>query len=381
MARIVRKLTKRIFIIINLVVVILFLFACLNGYLHPERWWFFSLLGLIFPLLLFLVFGFLVFWALFRSRWITISVVALIVGFTNIRVFMGFHFATGFEQEKKEGTIRILTWNVAWFDEQNRQFKRTESYRKKMLEFIKEQDADILCFQEYLEPGKNASYSNEKELARLNYPYHYRVIDYARKNGSYGAGVALFSRFPILDTFHLKYPGPENMRAAESLIACDLDVHGQTIRIFTTHLQSVLFRQKDYRDLQIIKNAQDSMIDASRSIINKLKRGYTFRGYQADLVREYLDESPHPEIICGDFNDVPNSYTYFRIKGDRQDVFIRKGSGVGRTFSHISPTLRIDYILADKAFKVQQYKRFPLPYSDHYPVVADVLLPDTAASK
>jgi endonuclease/exonuclease/phosphatase family metal-dependent hydrolase len=102
--------------------------------------------------------------------------------------------------------------------------------------------------------------------------------------------------------------------------------------------------------------------------------GYTFRGFQADLVRNKLDSCPYPEIICGDFNDVPNSYTYFRIKGNRQDVFVRKGSGLGRSFTAVSPTLRIDYILTDKAFDVLQYNRFLVPWSDHYPIVADLKL-------
>ncbi len=38
---------------------------------------------------------------------------------------------------------------------------------------------------------------------------------------------------------------------------------------------------------------------------------------------------PYPEIICGDFNDVPNSFTYFTIKGPRQDAFLEKGAKFG----------------------------------------------------
>jgi endonuclease/exonuclease/phosphatase family metal-dependent hydrolase len=374
MARFVRTFTKRIFIIINIVVVVLFLLACVNRYLHPDQWWLFSLLGLAFPLLLLLVFGFVIFWILFRSRWVFLSMATLVIGFAAIRVLIGFHFGASFKEEKQADAIRILTWNVAWFNEPNKKTRGMEDYRKKMLGFIREQDADILCFQEYLEPP---SRSNLKELVKLKYPYHYKVCDYASRHG-HQVGVAIFSRFPITDTFRLRYPGPETLRAAESLISVDLDIKGQKIRLYTTHLQSVLFQKNDYRNLEIIRNADDSIVMASRSIIRKLRRGYTLRGYQADLVRERLDASPYPEIICGDFNDVPNSYTYFRIKGNRQDAFIRRSSGVGRTFSHISPTLRIDYTLADEAFTILQYKSEPLPYSDHYPVITDVLLPRQA---
>jgi endonuclease/exonuclease/phosphatase family metal-dependent hydrolase len=374
MTRFVKTFTKRFLIILNLVIANLFLIACANAWLHPAKWWFFSLLGLAFPLLLILAFAFLVFWSILRSKWFVISAIALVVGIPNIRAFWGLHFFSSFKTEKKENSIRILTWNVEWFDEHNYRNKDHKDYRKKMLAFIQEQNADILCFQEFLEPGKSFNYSNTKAILQLNYPYYYRTVDYGQKGGRFEAGGAIFSRFPIVDTQRLRYPGPETLRAAESLLAADIQVGTKRIRIYTTHLQSVLFQKTDYQNLEIIKSADDSMITASRSIIKKLRQGYSQRGSQADLVRQQLDSCPYPEVITGDFNDVPNSYTYFRIKGNRQDVFIRKGGGIGRSFSHISPTLRIDYILADKVFEVLQYKRFLVPWSDHYPVVADLKL-------
>ncbi|MBS1935054.1 MAG: endonuclease/exonuclease/phosphatase family protein, partial [Bacteroidetes bacterium] len=161
-------------------------------------------------------------------------------------------------------------------------------------------------------------------------------------------------------------------------IAADINVNGDTIRVFTTHLQSVLFRSKDFRDLETIKNVDDSVLQASKSIVKKLRHAYSLRSGQADLVRGQLDKSPYPSIICGDFNDVPNSYTYFHIRGNKQDAFIKKGLGIGRTYVNLSPTLRIDYILADPEFSVLQCKRFNLPYSDHHPVVADLQLPSKA---
>jgi endonuclease/exonuclease/phosphatase family metal-dependent hydrolase len=371
MARFVRTLGRRILIIVNIVVVVLFMLSCLNGYLHPSAWWFFSLLGLFFPFLLALVFLFMLLWVLLRSRWALMSMIALLLGFTNIRVLFGFHFSDHFKTEKQKDDIRILTWNIEWFGAH----QKDKENRKKMLDFIQEQNADILCFQEFLEPGRNKTLSNELAIKKMQYPYSYRVIDYGRKNGPYEVGVAIFSRFPITDTFRIRYPGPESKRASESLIAVDVNIGDKPVRLFTTHLQSVLFRSNDYRALEIIKSADDSLLMASKSIIRKLRQGYTLRGYQADLVRQQLDASPHPEIICGDFNDVPNSYTYFQIKGDRKDAFIRSSSGLGRTFAHVSPTLRIDYIMTDRVFEIVQCKRFRLPYSDHYPVIADIRLP------
>ena len=374
MARFVRKFTKRFFIVSNIVFVIFFLFACANAWLNPVRWWFFSILGLVFPVLLILDIGFIIFWAIFRSRWVILPLAALVLAFTNLRVLIGFHVFSGFEQQKEKGSIRILTWNVAWFDAVNEGKPGHEGYREKMFDFIREQDPDIVCFQEYNELRKRDPRSNMGDMAKMGFVHYFKSIDYGKEDGPIEVGAAIFSKFPIEDTFRVRYPGPLALRASESLIGCDLTVNGRPIRLYTTHLQSVLFKAKDYQDIQAIKNADDSFYNASKSIVRKLRQAYALRSYQADLVRQELDNCPRPEILTGDFNDVPNSYTYFRIKGDRQDAFVRKGSGISQTFTHISPTLRIDYVLADKAFDVLQYKRVKLPYSDHYPVVVDLKL-------
>jgi endonuclease/exonuclease/phosphatase family metal-dependent hydrolase len=57
-----------------------------------------------------------------------------------------------------------------------------------------------------------------------------------------------------------------------------------------------------------------------------------------------------------------------------QDAFLKKGFGIGRTFTGLSPTLRIDYIFADHHFKIKQFNRIVKNLSDHYMLVADVQL-------
>lgn len=368
----IRTIAKRFFIIFHIGIVALFLLSCANAFLHPEKWWFIAILGLAFPFLLILVILFLLLWTLFRSRWAFLSLAALLLGYSNIRALIGIH-PGGFKLTKEAKSIRILTWNVRWFDEQKRITKGAYPSRKQMLAFIQEQNPDVLCFQEYFETNK-VNYSNMRDIQKMNYPYCYRVIDYGREGGPLEVGVAIFSRFPIVDSMRLRYPGPVHLRAAESLIYCDISTGAQTIRVFNTHLQSVLFQKEDYARLRMIRTADDSMLDASKSILKKLRQGYASRGTQVDIVREQIDKSPHPFVLCGDFNDVPNSYTYFRIRGGHQDAFIAASNGIGRTYRDVAPTLRIDYIMADKQFDVLQCKRFAVPYSDHYPVLADLRL-------
>ena len=160
----------------------------------------------------------------------------------------------------------------------------------------------------------------------------------------------------------------------EALVHADIKVNEDTIRVFATHLQSVQFRQRDYEAIDEIKTASDSLIDNSKTVLAKLRKAIILRASQADIVRQIMDDSPYPTIFCGDLNDTPNSYTYFTIRGDMQDAFLEKGFGIGRTFSSLSPTLRIDYILADDQFSIKQFTRVVKYLSDHFMIMADVEL-------
>jgi endonuclease/exonuclease/phosphatase family metal-dependent hydrolase len=74
---------------------------------------------------------------------------------------------------------------------------------------------------------------------------------------------------------------------------------------------------------------------------------------------------------------VPNSYSYETIGGGLQNAFVEKGYGVARTFTTISPTLRIDNIFADKKFTVVQFTRVKKLLSDHFPILTDLILTKT----
>lgn len=374
MASFLRRLTKRFFIIANIVVASLLLLSCANAFLHPANWWIVALLGLLFPLLVLLTFGFLIFWILIGSRWALLSLLTLILSWPNLSSFYAWNFRAGFKAEKQASAVRILTWNVHYFDQMYRPHQQQQSQRIPIINFLKQQDADILCMQEFFESNNPQYDSNINYIKQtLNYPYHYFVDDYKLPHNLYKVGPIIFSRYPIIDTNRMEYNGP-SQRASESLISADLNVNGDTIRIYTTHLQSVMFRRKDYQYIEKIKKVEDSLLEASKSIVKKLRQAYSVRGSQAQMVRDELNNCPYPSVLCGDFNDVPNSYTYFQIRGNRQDAFLQKGAGIGRTYASISPTLRIDYILAGTQFSVVQCKKIEVSYSDHYPVIADLVL-------
>src|ERR1700736_5462346 len=112
-----RKFTIRFFILLNIFAGILFLLACCNAFLHPDKWWFISLLAFFFPLFLILLLLFLLIWLFFYARYALISLGCLLIGWQNIHAFFGFSLAKNDFSHKDSTDIRIMTWNVRSWDE------------------------------------------------------------------------------------------------------------------------------------------------------------------------------------------------------------------------------------------------------------------------
>jgi endonuclease/exonuclease/phosphatase family metal-dependent hydrolase len=372
----IATITRRLFIVLNILAAIAFLLACINRYINPAEWWFIAMLGLFFPFLILVHLLFIVGWLFARSRWAVLSLIVLGIGYQNISVLIGTTFSSSYSVEKQAGNIRILSWNVHQFGFfQGR--KNGLITRQLMLDYIRGQNPDIICLQEFVKdiPSGTKHVSVFELLKNQGYPYHFSSDDYIQSKGKYVMGVAIFSKQPIVDSFRIRYNGEVASMSAESLLAADIVFDGKPIRVFTTHLQSNRVGQEEYVHVTSRHGDKDSVLIASKTIAKKLRTAYRYRSEQAEKVAAAIDASPHPALLAGDFNDIPNSFTYFRLKENRVDAFHEKGWGLGRTFSHISPTLRIDYIMADKRFQVVQYNRSLLPYSDHYPILADLQLP------
>lgn len=366
-----RKAGKGFLITVNIIVILVFLLSCLAPYTNPQRYWWIAVAGLGFHFLGLIVACFAVGWTLLRKKIAWLSVIALLFSFKSLSVSFAFHKSTPLPAEKKQGSIRITSWNVARFIEWKRNNNKGSRQRLKILEQIRENGGDILCLQEFFHSPDSMYYNNIEEITAMGYPYHY--FSYDPDGYRQFIGSIIFSRLPIIDTGLVRYFRPS---MPEALVYADIKAGEDTIRVFTTHLQSVQFRRDDYRAMHNVKKAEDSFFVNTKTVLGKVKKGLVYRSSQARIVRSILDSSPYPSVLCGDFNDIPNSYTYFTIRGDMKDAFLEKGgAGIGRTFSTLSPTLRIDYILTDPAFSVQGFERIPRQNSDHYMIRADLAYP------
>jgi endonuclease/exonuclease/phosphatase (EEP) superfamily protein YafD len=82
-------------------------------------------------------------------------------------------------------------------------------------------------------------------------------------------------------------------------------------------------------------------------------------------------------ILCGDFNDTPESRTCQKIAQQFTDTWKAAGAGDGFSIPAEKPRKRIDYIWTSKEPAIQALKIWvpESEASDHRPVVAEFKLP------
>ena len=102
--------------------------------------------------------------------------------------------------------------------------------------------------------------------------------------------------------------------------------------------------------------------------MNDLSKTFIIQQKQVELIKKSIKKSPYKVILSGDFNNTAFSYIYKELSRDFNDSFKEKGNGFGITFNYNFIPLRIDFILSDKVFKINNFKTYNINLSDHEPI-------------
>lgn len=329
----------------------------------PTKYPIFALLGLGYLALLFINTLFVVYWLLNSKRHFLLSLAVIIIGFPlfvrNIVFFKNSEF-------EAKNSMKIMTYNVRNFDLYN--WKDNKGARDNMLKFIREQNPDIINFQEFYSQEESELHNIKKLVNDLEFPYYYFEKSIT-VNGTKHWGLATFSKYPILQKNRIKFDNSET----NLITYCDVQVKDKVFRVFNAHLQSIHFKEVDYKFFSDINEDKKPDIESFRNILSKLDTAFKKRSQQAKKFAAVIKESIYPVIVTGDFNDTPNSFTYQTLTRDLNDAFIESGAGIGNTYKGPLPAvLRIDYILTDSLFDVKNCHVIQGANSDHYPVWAEV---------
>lgn len=340
----------RLALLANLLCLGATIIALMAQHIPPAKLWIPALFGLPFPFLIVFNLFFLFFWLAMRKPYFLYSLFILLVGYQHLLALFPNPIPSTTENQ-----LTLFTYNHPQLCKQLQINKQ-----KELLDSLfKASKADIYCFQE-------TNCRQGLVTIQKHFPeFHMASVNYqpTPRSGSYG--LLIISRFPIISSHAINH----HKRALG--LQTDLLVGSDTLRLINVHLQSIrLTAEKRFlHPSQIVDTeATDQLLEGGHSLLTKMRKAYRIRSPQVDLLRQQISASPYPLILCGDFNDVPVSYTHHQLTQQLHDSGAATGHGVQRTFAEGRMPLRIDYILADKKFKAGQYQVHQVPFSDHYPV-------------
>ena len=351
-------LTSRV---LMLIVAGLLILSYASIVVNPAKVWFISLIGIFFiPLSILNLF--LLLWALKRrSKSFMIPLLALVPAF----FFAGRYVRFDSDEDRiarmshTGNTLKMVSYNVGRFALDAGEFSSRSDCADSVFAFILEQDPDIICLQEFhMADADNIRSLLKKRLG----DYHSEYYMFPTSRGAFG-NVTL-SRLPVKDKGVLKFDGSTNLA-----IYTDYDYKGRKFRVYNCHFESYNISMSGLLKEMISK---DSKVFSETG--NKMKLSITRRPKQVDRVFSDIEDCPVDAFVCGDFNDNPMSYTYYRMTRGRKDAFVEAGDGFGATYASLWPVLRIDYILFPEKFKAVSHEIPRVPYSDHYPVITEIEL-------
>lgn len=223
---------------------------------------------------------------------------------------------------------------------------------KRIGDLIKQSDSDIIGLQEVDNHfSKRSNFEDQaKWLANylgMVYEYGANIDDEPLHEGEHRRqyGTAVLSKYPILShQNHLltNIPYPENPSEQRGLLEAVVDVKGNHIRFYNTHL--------------------DHMREEQR----------------ASQIREILDIAKQKEgtsIFVGDLNAEPESPEVLKMTEQYKDVFAELDQNKDYTFPSSNPNRRIDYVFTSKDVKIQNGEIIRNTFaSDHLPITSALIL-------
>jgi endonuclease/exonuclease/phosphatase family metal-dependent hydrolase len=327
-------------------------------HINPDNFALPAFFGLAYPYLLLINIILAVIWAMLLRFEAFISVIVIAIGFTHLSNYIQLTKPAG----DKKGTFKVISYNVRLFN--YFETRKGTTSEKKVLEFLKTQQPDILCLQEFFIIG-NPSQAETMVKSALGGKYysHLKILG-SGKNRNYG--IATFSKFPIIKKGEIIHPGSSSLS-----IYSDVLIGKDTFRIFNNHLQSFRLKRMERSFIEEMTASSDkATLGEVKSLSISLKKGFVKRALQAQVVKNQINISPFPVIVAGDFNDTPVSYAYRKLRKGLNDSFVNSGYGAGFTYKGNYPPNRIDYILYDNALINSVFDIKRIKYSDHYPIIA-----------
>lgn len=356
----VRKIIGVVVLIFAIISSLLLVIASYVQYLSPAVMALPALLGLAFPIVLCVTLFFFVLLLIIYPLYALAPLAALLLSIPAALQYCPIN-GKSIKINTNRDTFTLLSYNVYHYVDIGVEPYEGELQYNRTLQYILDINADIVALQEVSSvkyPSKRLN-TTQEQIDKLNELYPYRI--YQNRN-------QVLSKYPIelvMDTMYTK-------TAFTSVYK--VDINDRTLTLFNNHLESIGLNKDDKQLYKDITNGVDSIgakVGGIKAFTRKFLTAFENRAHQVDCIDSLARQMGGDIIMCGDINDTPNSYAYYRLKKGREDAFLEKGSGPGYTYKANRMWVRIDHIIYDGELEASYIEKGKKQYSDHYPILVE----------
>lgn len=364
---ILKKLIYKILKYLNFIFIVALLLSYLSVFVSPAKVWILAFFGLAYPYLLIINVFFLILWIAKQKIFLIFPLIAILLGWNYLNTYIRIPLNNKHPNKASiETSFNLLSFNVRSFDLY--QWSEKETTKDEIFQFINHQNFEIICFQDFF--TRNIGALTEEDIQKKINQKYQPHIEYSVESANQNLGIATFSKYPIVNRGVIKFN-----KSFNASIYTDIVIKNDTLRIFNIHLQSIRFNEDNYKFITNSKSLkEEEKLKEIKDISTRLRDAFIKRANQAETLSRHIKKSPYPVILCGDFNDVPVSYTYHTLRKNLKDSFVRAGRGIGSTYIGKFPSFRIDYIFYSDELECNSFNIHNVNLSDHYPLTGEFYL-------
>jgi endonuclease/exonuclease/phosphatase family metal-dependent hydrolase len=281
--------------------------------ISPRVFWYSGFISLGIPFGLFSLVIMLFYWAVKKNAFFLLPLFLLVLNWKYVQRTVAFSSSSS----NKKADVSVLSYNVRLFNVYPQFADETFSTTRKILNFIKNSEADVVCLQEFYNMSSDTLFNTVYRIKK-KYPYYYYSTTYTNHAGG-TFGMIIFSKHPIKSKGKVVFQEGSNNQT----IYADIEFPAGTVRVYNMHLQSMSIDDKQIAESNFDTKSKTQVMKA----FLKYKKGTINRSVQVDKLVSHIKESPYKVLVCGDLNDPPYSYTYQKLDGELDNAFEEKGSG------------------------------------------------------
>ncbi len=273
---------------LNILVATLYIFSLIAGSVSPSTFSFFSIFGLLFPPLLIVNLMFSAFWIFIKHRYALLSVLVILIGYSTLSHNLQFF---SFNETYNETTdIKVLGYNIQRFG-LDISGKELEKNQRDIISFLKNENADIVCLQEFHGKGMTL-YEPLADMKKTLGSQSYYYESYFNPRYEQITGLAIFSKYKAIQTGKLKFDGSRTFG-----IFTDVIINTDTVRVYNIHLASIQLTPADIDFVVIAGQDQKEFSYYVTKIYTKLSEAFQLRELQMSFLINEIVQSPYPIIL------------------------------------------------------------------------------------